>query len=176
MKKLYCIIIICLCVALLLTVLLVSCAPEATLFIEPVEEQKDFALEHELLDWKGACPEFSYAEYLERRFSDFEESSAWEEALKEAGDFYADMPYTEQNITSVQQAVDYFYGFKDIEVLNVPEDWVIYWIKYDREYDVWQITAGQEGKEPWNHPDLINDGTWCWFFRGNGQLLFSEWG
>ena len=153
----------------LLTMALVSCVPKATLFVEPVEEQKDFPLEHEILNltpWSS--PEFSYAECLEN------ESSNWEEYLKEEGYFYADMPYTEQNITSVQQAVDYFYSIKEIEALKIPEDWVIYRIKYDREYDIWKVVAGDEGKEPWNFSG-INDAVWCWYFRGNGQLLFSAW-
>lgn len=153
----------------LLTMVLVTCAPKATLFIEPVEEPKDFPFEHEILDLAAwSLPEFSYAKCLENKPTD------WEEKLKEIGNFYADMPYTEQNITSVQQAVDYFYSLKEIEALKVPKDWVIYWIEYDREYDVWKVTAGDEGMEPWNFSG-INDAVWVWYFRGNGQLLFSAW-
>ena len=171
MKKTCKVLILC----VFLFIVFVSCTSATTIRVEPVKAQKTFALEHDLLELCGRDPEFSYTKYLEHRLaSDWENLAEWEEYLKESKCFYADMRYSQKEINSVQEAIAVFSDLK--QTMNVPSNWVIYRISYDRECDVWKIVAGPEGEEPWKNPDVINDGTWVYFFTGNGQPLFSEWG
>ena len=169
MKKTYKLLLLCL--ALLLLLCACALTPQATVFLEPLATPKDVDLTHELYQEFFLGPTF-YAKRLEELNGTYTWSGELEYTYKY---FLADAPYEEQNITSAQQAYDYFMSL-DREALHIPKTYVVFQIAYDADYDVWLMwTCHEKDFEGNRAHEIVDDGTWIIYFRGNGQLLYRDW-
>lgn len=156
---------------LLLLVLLCSCAPKATVFLEPVSTPRDVDLTHELYEESYLGSTF-YAKKLEELDGEYIWSGWADNSYRY---FLADVPYEEQNITSAQQAYEYFMSL-DREAMQIPQNYVVFQFSYDPTYDVWWIwTCHEENFDEHRGGMIVDDGVWTFYLRGNGQMLYRGW-